>query len=246
MNELNNKRASVLDALCHKPQIVCLKGNLAHLMILLSGCKKPLAVQFQVFFEKQKRHSTFYDEEGMFEIFINKTYASIRELYPDVCAAYRMQIDSGNLRPAIRFLHQKLLNLFSLNEVVVTCLSPDIPVALSACVYEFGSFVRQHPGLIELLYETIEVSSAELEKVEFYRSICGISKWTKKKRSRTCVLQHWSFDWISVLILHNGCRYYERIDERLHWISVWLAYVRRNPHLVLQTTPRKMIIALLR
>lgn len=242
--DVTSSRKWSLDVLTRKPYIMASDGHVVEMKITQS---KTRVIELGAIFKKQECNDFFYDEEAILTSFLTSQYSSLRDLCIDIQWIHEYQLHTKTLTDGILHLHNIIRDHFlfpdyiGLNICMVPC-----HYLLTRCMSEFAILSRKEPGILETLHKCIVIeNSSEIETVTRFRRLCGLQWLKKPPKSQEIQVNHgstsWKFLWSCVMTRYQNHSYFERIDERLLWVSLWFALVSRDTS-ILTSSPKLLIM----
>ncbi len=192
-----------------------------------------------------------YREEEMLVVLLEISYKqNWNELAFDVERAYQLALAKRCVSPALRYMHNRVCKSSRLPPYINLITMLPYQHSLHNMVKELVKFVMDCSSLKNtfvisyILTKPLMVSSdAEFYLIEKLRSICGF-KWHRKYTKHVNLKfgsTQWKSEWNSTFVSNKDTCYFERYEERIVWVSAWLAGVRS--HVInLQDTPKMLLV----
>ena len=180
-----------------------------------------------------------YDEEQVLCTFIQEVYSNNWTLLAkDVETAYRHLVACSHLSHGIRYLHNRICKSSRLPPYIEMVTRLPYDKELIRLVRDMVKFVMECSGLkktsliTHMLTKPITVTNdIEWKVIQECRNICGFRWHARYVRDMKLVFGnlHWMKQWHSTFVrTHLNMTHFEMWEERVVWVSVWLARLRRG------------------
>lgn len=190
----------------------------------------------------QPSKTPFYDEEAMLIAFLD--LFKDQDIPHIVQEVYQYQLQLKSLTSMVLFLHDCITPQPFCQTVAL--FSPLHP-RLSRTVLEYMHLASTKPSLLSLLVSTLEIETEEewslLENIRSYAGLVWLKRLPKQEE---VLVQHGSLSW-TFRSSYACTRYmkksvlYEKREDRLLWVSVFFAWVRRRPEII-HRAPKQMVV----
>ena len=186
-----------------------------------------------------------YDQEIVIIAYLKAKYFSEEvtaektlQLKRDLQYMYEWGIFNKTLQPCIKYLYDRVCEGCTLNAAIQLVNWLPIHPDISHAVFEFGRWLTviskwdlyHATDLFSqlVLYPLFLENEKEWETVLKCHCICGLP-WRKNFVQQPVKVKYgssnWIYDWKSTRVTYKNKNYYERVDERIQWVSVWLQLV---------------------
>lgn len=187
-----------------------------------------------------------YDQEVVVVSFLKRCYFSgegavdlgMQRLQQDVRYLYEAGIFERKVDPCIKYLYERVIRGPVLPDFVrMACWAPVHP-DLAHAVFEFGRWLsvssqgdaRKGADLfVEMVLRPLHLDcEKEWQAMQSCRRLCGL-RWRRRAVAKVVAVKYgdsgWEWEWRTTLVAYRGNSFYERPDERLQWVAVWLLRV---------------------
>ena len=193
-----------------------------------------------------------YDEEKVLCTFLQEVYTNNWSLMlEDVDKAYRSLVAFSRLSHGIRYIHNRICKSARLPTFIEMVTRLHYNSDLMRLVRDMVKFIldcshlRKGNLISYVLTKPLIVTSAtEWDLIEECRKICGL-KWHGRYRKDVYIKfggTKWRKQWNSTFVEshHHRC-HFEMWEERLIWVSVWLARLR-SKIITVKDSPKLLVL----
>lgn len=234
----SNPKCSVMafDCIVNWPMLLQLNGQL-HI------CGQVLDINFLFDVETTQRSIVDqvggYDQELVIVKFLEQRYfkqnvaQGLFTLKCDLQYMYQLSLFRKCVHPCMKYLHDRVCGGTTVMDIIRQVSWLPIHPDISHAVFEFGRWLnaiskwniyKSTDILIQMMAPLFVESASEWKVIEICKQLCG-TPWRKHFVHGPVNVQYghcsWEWDWKTTHVSFEGKIYFERIDERIQWLSVW-------------------------